>query len=109
MSKIYFGFKRAIKGIISGLFIVIILKFILNYYEIEYLITLFYLISIIGIYLLYKKMKYWSLWYSLGWITGIIIFYQLLDVWELTLFIIISIFAIGYNIRYKIKRFLRIK
>jgi hypothetical protein len=104
MSRIYSGFKRATIGIISGLIIVLILKYILNYYEIEYLITLFYIISLCGIFLLYKKMKYWSLWYSIGWIVGVLILYQMLDYWELTLFIIIFIVSLGYNIKYKLRR-----
>jgi hypothetical protein len=107
MSKAYYGLKRSIEGIISGFFIVIFLKFVLNYFEVEYLISLFYLISIIGIYLLYKKMKYWSIWYSLGWIFGVILFYQLLDTWELVLFVLIFILTMGFNVKYKIKNFLR--
>ena len=108
MSKTYHGLKRAFTSIIIGFILAPIIKYILNYYDLADFIILFYVLSFLGIYFIYKKMKYWSIWYSLGWIFGIILFYRLLENWELFLYIIVFIFAIGYNLRYKIKRSLRI-
>jgi hypothetical protein len=108
MSKIYHGFKRAFTSIIIGFILALILKYLFNYYELAEFIAIFYLLSFFGVYLIYKKMKYWSIWYSLGWMIGILLFYQLLENWEFIFYILVFIIAIGYNVRYKIKRFLRI-
>jgi len=108
MSRTYYGFKRAVIGIIAGLFLAPILKSILSYYGQENLIILFYISSILAIILLTKKMRYWSIWYSLGWIFGVLVLYQMLNAWELTLYIVIFIIALCYKIRYKIRKYLRI-
>ena len=109
MSKIYHGFKRAFTSIFIGFILAPILQYFLNYYELAEFIAIFYLLSFFWIYLIYKKMKYWPIWYSLGWMIGILLFNQLLENWEFIFYILVFIIAIGYNIRYKLKRFLRIK
>ena len=108
MSKTYYGFKRALKSIFIGLIFASILKYILNYYDLNELILVLYLLSFIGIYLLYNKMKYWSIWYSFGWIIGILILYQFLNYLEFIIYILVFIISICYNLRYKIKRYLKI-
>ena len=108
MPKTYYGFKRALISIFIGFILAPILKYILNYYDLNELVIILYLLSFLGFYLLYKKMKYWSIWYSFGWIIGILILYQFLDYLEFIFYILVFIVSICFNLRYKIKRYLKI-
>ena len=103
ISKADSGINRAIKDIIDGFVIAVIIRSILGAYNLYFLVVIFDIASIIAIIYLFEKMKYWSILYSIGWIIGVLLFISILSPNEVILYVVIFVIVIYLKISRKIK------
>jgi len=110
MPDIGHGFQRAIVTILGGIIISIVIRSILESYELGNLAiivsVLIYEISIFSIMVLSGKMKYWGFMYTIGWFFGLtIMFYSsssIISPIEIVLYIIITTIVLVAKLSNKI-------
>ena len=104
------GFQRAIITLIVGVVVSLVVRAMLESFELENLAiivsVLIYGISIFLIIALSEKMKYWGFMYTIGWFFGLIIMLyalsSIISPVEIVLYAAITIIALAVKISNKI-------
>ena len=86
-----YGMNRAIKIVVSGFVLALVIRVLLVAFDMSEFVIIFNVLSILLIVLLYHNVKYWSLSYCCGWFIGFMFFAILLTPIEIVIYAVVFI------------------
>ena len=100
------GFKRAIRDIIAGIVVSILLKAIILQLTGNKILAILgsVLVFALALIILYENMEYWGVLYLIGWISGIIALSSVIPPYEIALDLIIASIYLYTKISNKFNR-----